>query len=94
MGGTVPSQKFYDLFPTETWLVVPTDDMKAYPVDDVMLEQLSRMAAKAVAKWASSDGSGDKDKVDWGKYGQAFLYKDTADDPAEDFGSLRAVRIG
>ena len=50
MGGTVPSQKFYDLFPAETWLVVPTDDMKAYPVDDERLEQLSRMAANAVAK--------------------------------------------
>jgi len=46
-------------------------------------------AAQAVAKWASSDGSGDKDKVDWGKYGQAFLYKDTSDGPAEDFGKFK-----
>ena len=30
-------------------------------------------ATKRVAKWASSDGSGDKDKVDWGKYGKAFF---------------------
>jgi hypothetical protein len=50
MGGTVPSQKFHDLFPAETWLVAPTDDMAAYPADDALLEQLSRMAAKAVAK--------------------------------------------
>jgi 8-oxo-dGTP pyrophosphatase MutT (NUDIX family) len=25
-------------------------------------------------KWASSDGSGDKDKIDWAKYAQCFLY--------------------
>lgn len=31
-------------------------------------------AAKArVAKWASSDGSGDKDKISWSKYGRAFF---------------------
>jgi len=28
----------------------------------------------AVAKWASSDGSGDKDKVDWTKYAKAFAW--------------------
>lgn len=50
IGGTVPSQKFHDLFPAETWLLAPTDDMQAYPADDAMLEQLSSMAAKAVAK--------------------------------------------
>jgi hypothetical protein len=49
-GGTVPGERFQDLFPSETWLVALTDDMKAYPVDDEQLEQLSRMAAKAVAK--------------------------------------------
>ena len=49
LGGTVPSPKFYDLFPPETWLVTPTDDMAAYPADDAMLEQLSRMAAKEVS---------------------------------------------
>jgi HK97 family phage prohead protease len=39
-------------------------------------------AAKArVAKWASSDGSGDKDKVSWSKYGRAFFVGS-----GEDFG--------
>lgn len=39
-------------------------------------------AAKArVAKWASSDGSGDKDKVSWSKYGKAFFVGS-----GEDFG--------
>ena len=50
MGGTVPRTKFEDLFWAETWLVSPTDDMHAYPADDAMLEQLSRMAAKAIEK--------------------------------------------
>lgn len=36
-------------------------------------------AAKArVAKWASSDGSGDKDTIDWAQYGRAFFYVDPA----------------
>jgi HK97 family phage prohead protease len=39
-------------------------------------------AAKArVAKWASSDGSGDKDKISWSKYGRAFFVGS-----GEDFG--------
>lgn len=35
-------------------------------------------ARKRIAAWASSDRSGDKDKVDWSKYGQAFLVKGEA----------------
>jgi hypothetical protein len=51
MGGTVPDRKFWDLFPAETWLVAPTDDMAAYPVEDEeMLEALSRMALSAAAE--------------------------------------------
>jgi HK97 family phage prohead protease len=29
-----------------------------------------------IAKWASSDGSGDKDKIDWSKYARAFAWVD------------------
>jgi len=48
MGGTVPSEEFHSLFPAETWLVAPTDDMAAYPIDDVhTLERLSKIAAEA-----------------------------------------------
>lgn len=36
-------------------------------------------AETTIRKWASSDGSGDLDKVDWGRYGQAFFWHD--DDP-------------
>jgi len=36
-------------------------------------------------KWASSDGSGDKDKIDWDKYAECFLWFDSKD--PENFGS-------
>jgi hypothetical protein len=43
-------------------------------------------AAKSrVAKWASSGGSGDKDKIDWGKYGKAFAYYESGADKFGDF---------
>lgn len=33
-------------------------------------------AQAKVAKWASEDGSGDKDQIHWGKYSKAFAYFD------------------
>ena len=48
MGGTVSSDKFWKHFPTETWLVAPTNDMAAYGVTDEQLEQLSKMAKNEV----------------------------------------------
>lgn len=33
-------------------------------------------ARKNVAKWASSDGSGDSSKINWTKYSKAFFWKD------------------
>jgi hypothetical protein len=45
MGGDVPNEEFYRLFPAETWLVFPTDDMGPYPVDEEHnLEVLSDIA--------------------------------------------------
>ncbi len=38
-------------------------------------------------KWASSDGSGDKDKIDWGKYAECFLWFDSKD--PENFASYK-----
>ncbi|HTS14161.1 MAG TPA: hypothetical protein VMH24_00720 [Candidatus Sulfotelmatobacter sp.] len=46
-------------------------------------------AAKDMAKWASSDGSGDKDKIDWGKYGSGFFWKDTSDGGADAIGDFK-----
>lgn len=48
MGGDVPSEEFQQLFPAETWLIHPTDDMGAYPVDgEHTLERLSEAARVA-----------------------------------------------
>lgn len=38
-------------------------------------------------KWASSDGSGDKDKIDWAKFARCFLWFD--DKEPESFGSYK-----
>lgn len=40
-----------------------------------------------IAKWASSDGSGDVAKVNWGKYRKAFLWYD--DSKPEGLGSYK-----
>jgi hypothetical protein len=42
MGGTVSAT----LFPSESWLLAPTDDMKAYVVTDEELEILVTIANK------------------------------------------------
>lgn len=58
---------------------------KSYP-----LVQTAWDAATATArwkKWASSDGSGDKDKIDWAKYAQCFLWFDA--DNRESFGAYK-----
>lgn len=45
-------------------------------------------AAKSrLRKWASSDGSGDKEKMNWGKYARAFAYVDP--EKAEDFAGYK-----
>lgn len=44
-------------------------------------------ARSRIAKWASSDGSGDKDKIDWPKYAKAFAYFDSSQ--KEDFGGYK-----
>ena len=44
-------------------------------------------ATGRIAGWASSDGSGDKDKIDWGKYRRGFAWYDGEN--AEDFGAYK-----
>ena len=44
-------------------------------------------AEQRIRKWASSDGSGEKDKIDWQKYRQAYAWYN-AEDP-ENFGSYK-----
>ena len=59
---------------------------KAETKDDS--EDWDGSAAKdRLAKWASSDGSGDKDKIDWAKYRKGFAWYDS--DNAENFVSYK-----
>ncbi len=44
-------------------------------------------AKKELAKWASSDGSGDKDKMDWSKYAKGFAWFDS--EKKETFGAYK-----
>jgi HK97 family phage prohead protease len=44
-------------------------------------------ARDRLAKWASSDGSGDKDKMNWSKYSEGFGYVDP--DERENFGGYK-----
>jgi hypothetical protein len=41
MGGDVPREQFFSLFPSDTWLVFPVDDMAAYPVTEEQLLMLA-----------------------------------------------------
>lgn len=47
----------------------------------------SNAAEARVRKWASSDGSGDKEKINWRRYRQAFFWYDESD--PENFGSYK-----
>lgn len=58
---------------------------KEYPLVDIPWD--AAVARKRLAQWASSDGSGDKDKIDWKKYAQAFAWYDASD--SENFGSYK-----
>jgi hypothetical protein len=44
MGGTVPD--FSQRFPTESWLLAPTKDMKLLPVTQEQLEFLVKLAQR------------------------------------------------
>ena len=44
-------------------------------------------AEASIRKWASSDGSGDKDKINWSKYRQGFAWYDP--EHADDFGGYK-----
>ena len=47
----------------------------------------SSAAVGRLRKWASRDGSGDKDTIDWAKYSKGFFYFDPSDD--ESFGGFK-----
>jgi HK97 family phage prohead protease len=65
---------------------------KVVPYQDLPLADMDTLwdageARKRIAKWASSDGSGDKEKIDWGKYRKAFLWYN--EDAPDNFGSYK-----
>lgn len=60
-------------------------DLPINPNEDLAWDGAS--SAAAMARWASSDGSGDKDTIDWNKYSQGFLWVD--ENEPENFGSYK-----
>lgn len=70
--------------PEESKSVVP---FRATPKADEGKPWDKRAALARVRRWASSDGSGAKDKINWNKYRQAFAWYDSSD--PENFGSYK-----
>lgn len=64
--------------------VVPFQDL---PLADVDRAWDADMARQRIARWASSDGSGDKETIDWSKYRRAFLWYD--EEVPENFTSYK-----
>ena len=75
-----------DCADTERFLAGVIPHEKASAKDD-SAEWDGSAARDRLAKWASSDGSGDKDKMDWAKYRRGFAWYDS--DNAESFGSYK-----
>lgn len=65
--------------------IVPTHTIKYSKDEEASWD--ADAAEKRIRRWASSDGSGDKDKIDWKKYAQAFAWYDDKD--PENFGSYK-----
>ncbi len=70
----------------ENWQVVEgVVPYSSGPLDDSGSWDAAAARAK-LAKWASSDGSGNKDKINWSKYARGFLI---IDGDKENFGSYK-----
>ena len=72
---------------TATLAVKTATDFGDLPLYDRDYSWNSSAALGRVRKWASSDGSGDKDTMDWPKYSKAFFWYDPDDD--ESFGGFK-----
>lgn len=64
--------------------VIPFQDL---PLADEDTAWDADEARWRVSKWASNDGSGEKEKIDWAKYRKAFLWYD--EEAPENFGSYK-----
>jgi hypothetical protein len=65
---------------TATLAVKEATDYGDLPLYDRDYSWNSSAALGRVRKWASSDGSGEKEKMDWAKYSKAFFWYDPEDD--------------
>ena len=72
---------------TATLAVKTATDFGDLPLYDRDYSWNSSAALGRVRKWASSDGSGEKDTMDWAKYSKAFFWYDPDDD--ESFGGFK-----
>ena len=72
---------------TATLAVKTATDFGDLPLYDRDYAWNSSAALGRVRKWASSDGAGDKDTIDWPKYSKAFFWYDPDDD--ESFGGFK-----
>ena len=72
---------------TATLAVKTATDFGDLPLYDRDYAWNSSAALGRVRKWASSDGSGDKDTIDWPKYSKAVFWYDPDDD--ESFGGFK-----
>src|SRR5690606_27708003 len=64
--------------------VVPFQDL---PLADEDRPWDGDMARARVARWASNDGSGDRDTIDWQQYRRAFVWYDS--EAADTFGGYK-----
>ena len=60
-------------------------DWPIYPQRDRLFDDVG--ATQRVKKWASSDGSGDKDKMDWDKFASVHFWRDPSN--KENFGGYK-----
>jgi phage head maturation protease len=72
---------------TATLAVKTATDFGDLPLYDRDYSWASSAALGRVRKWASSDGSGDKETIDWPAYAKAFFWLDPDDD--ESFGGFK-----
>jgi hypothetical protein len=82
--------------------IITARDLTRYGLDDIIVKMVvpfeetptlpqdrpwdADEAVARVRRWASSDGSGEKDTIDWDKYRRAFLWVDP-DGDRENFGT-------
>lgn len=71
--------------------IAPEEKAAVPPHDTPMMDKGTTWdgvaARKELAVWASSDGSGDKEKMDWSKYAKGFAWYDSEN--PEEFGSYK-----